>query len=257
MGLGCAGLAVLGLTTPVAGQGMGRDDVAAGCEDASRSTPREGGGDLRLTADVVEGSTVAPGDDIRFRLTWDPTQWSGDDLERALTCVRVKGGLDPKLSAEEAPAANDGLVEYTLHVPDNIRPDCDVCAEGFLTGRSADGGPSQVRSERICFMSGPPTPATTQPPAPPVTAPPAPVAAPTTTTTRVSAQVPTEVGGITAGPVGDPGVAVGPAADPTAELPRTGTAGRAGAAGGGLALALGGLAVIGGAGRTRRRAAVV
>ena len=257
VGLGCAGLAVLGLTTPVSGQAMERDDIAADCADASRSTPRGGGGDVKLTADVVEGATVAPGDDIRFRLTWDPSQWSGADLERALTCVRVKGGLDPKLSAEESPAANDGLVEYTLQIPDNIRPDCDVCAEGFLAGRAVDGGPLQMRSDRLCFRSGPPTPATTQPPAPPVTAPPAPVVAPTTTTTRVPAQVPpglpTEVRGITAGPVGDPGVAVGPAA----ELPRTGTAGRAGAAGGGLALALGGLAVIGGAGRSRRRYGVV
>jgi hypothetical protein len=236
---------------------MGRDDIAADCEDASMNTPRGGGGDVRLTADVVEGATVAPGDVIRFRLTWDPSQWSAVDLDRALTCVRVKGGLDPRLSAEEAPTANDGLVEYSLHIPDNIRPDCDVCAEGFLTGSAAEGEPQQMRSERICFMSGPPTPETTQPPAPPVTAPPAPVAAPTTTTTRVPAQVPTEVSGITAGPVGDPGVAVGPAADPAAELPRTGTAGRAGAAGGGLALALGGLAVIGGAGRSRRRSGVV
>ena len=258
VGLGCAGLTVLVLTTPVSGQSMERDSLAAACEDASMNAARGGGGDVRLTADVVEGATVSPGDDIRFRLTWDPAQWSGDDLERALTCVRVKGGLDPKLSAEEAPAVNDGLVEYTLHVPDNIRPDCDVCAEGFLAGRAADGGPSQMRSDRICFMSGPPTPATTQPPAPPVTAPPAPVAASTTTTTRVPAQVPAEVGGITAGSEEeDPVLAFGPAADPTAELPRTGTAGRAGAAGGGLALALGGLAVIGGAGRNRRQCGVV
>ena len=256
IGLGCVGLAVLGLTTPVSGQE--RDDVVADCADASRNTPRGGGNDVKLTADVVDGATVAPGDDIRFRLTWDPSQWSGDDLERALTCVRVKGGLDSKLSSEEAPAANDGLVEYTLHVPDNIRPDCDICAEGFLTGSGADGGgPLSVRSERICFMSGPPTPQATQPPAPPVTAPPAPVAAPTTATTWGPAQVPTEVGGITAGPVGEPGGAVEPAAEPTAELPRTGTAGRAGAAGGGLALALGGLAFIGGAGRSRRRTGVV
>ena len=275
VGLGCTGLSVLGLTTPVSGQVMERDNIAADCEDASMNTARGGGSNVRLTADVVEGAIVAPGDDIRFRLTWDPAQWSGDDLERALTCVRVKGWLDPNLSAEEAPAANDGLVEYTLRVPDNIRPDCDVCAEGFLAGRAAGGGPSQMRSERICFMSGPrppattpppappattpppAPPATTKPPAPPATAPPAPVAAPTTTTSRAPAQAPMEVGGVNAGLEGAPGVALGPAAGPTAELPRTGTAGRAGAAGGGLALALGGLAVIGGAGRARRRAGVV
>jgi hypothetical protein len=243
---------VLGLATPVVGQGTGRD-IAANCEDASMNTPRDGAGDVKLTADVVEGATVAPGDDIRFRLTWDPSQWSGDELDRALTCVRVKGALEPDLSAEEAPTANDGVVEYRLHVPDNIRPDCDVCAEGFVTGGAADGGPRQVRSERLCFMSGPPRPPT--PPATtPVSAPPAIRAEPTTTTTaRVPAELPTEVRGITAGPLPDPGTAVGPAA----ELPRTGTAGRAGAAGGGLALALGGLAVMGGAGRSKRRGSLV
>jgi hypothetical protein len=68
-------------------------------------------------------------------------------------------------------------------------------------------------------------------------------------------EVPTEVGGITASNPSDQGPAtpLPAAADPAAELPRTGSAGRAGAAGGGLFLALGGLAVIGGAGRGRRR----
>jgi hypothetical protein len=235
---------------------MAANNVAADCEDASMNTPRGGSGDVKLTADVVDGATVAPGDDIRFRLTWDPTKWSGPDLDRALACVRVKGALDRDLSAEEAPTANDGVFEYRLHIPDNIRPDCDVCVEGFVTGTAADGGPQQLRTERHCFMSGPPRPptppATAAPPAPRVpAAPPAPAAP--ITATPAPAEIPTEVRGVTVGKVPDPGTAVAPAA----ELPRTGTAGRAGAAGGGLALALGGLAVVGGAGRSKRRAGVV
>ncbi|HET9770778.1 MAG TPA: hypothetical protein VFS16_07810 [Acidimicrobiia bacterium] len=75
--------------------------------------------------------------------------------------------------------------------------------------------------------------------------------------------MPTEVGGITASNPSDPepgapAAALPTTADPTAELPRTGSAaGRVGAAGGGLFLALGGLAVIGGAGRSKRRPTAV
>src|SRR5207302_1478218 len=136
----------------------------------------------------------------------------------ALDCVRVKGEIDEDLSAEEAPTANDGLYEYRLHVPDDIKPGCDICAQGFVAGDAGGGGgggggPQELRSERHWFMSGSPTAARPGIPAP--------QAAP-------------------------------------AELPRTGAAAaRTGTAGGGLALCLGGLAVIGGAGRrTRRRTAV-
>jgi hypothetical protein len=248
------------MVTPATGEPGGRmpgGDVAEACEEASMNTPRAEGGDVRLTADVPDGSTVAPGDEILFRLTWDPAKWSGPDLDRALSCVRVKGGLAPELSEEEQPTANDGLFEYRLHVPDNIRPDCDVCAEGFVAGLAGDGSPQQLRSERHCFMSGPPTPTppATRPPTPPVTSPPTPATTTPTTEparlpTAVPPDVPTEVGGITAGPVPQPGTAV----EPGAELPRTGTAAsRAGTAGGGLALALGGLAVMGGSGRRKVR----
>lgn len=227
------------------------------------NTPRDGGGDVKLTADVVDGATVAPGDEIGFRLTWDPAQWSGPDLDRALSCVRVKGILEPGMSAEERPAANDGVFEYRVRIPDNIRPDCDVCVEGFLTGRAAGGDRQQFRSERRCFMSGPPrppTPPATNPPAPPVTSPPAPetptpAAEPVPVPAQPPAEVPPEVRGVTASNPSDQGTGTPQpaAAAPAAELPRTGSAGRAGAAGGGLFLALGGLAVIGGAGRSRRR----
>ena len=244
------------------------------------NAPQSGPGDVKLTADVADGDTVAPGQDIMLRLTWDPTRWSGKDLDRVLQCVRVKGQLEPDLSAEEQPAANDGVYEYRLHVPDNIRPGCDVCAQGFAAGTAAGGGPQEVRSERHCFMSGPPeppappppgppTPPMTRPPTPPATHPPAtsppsppatqPATTPTTTAAppRVPTEVPAEVAGITAtqpAPVATSPAAPAPATAPAAELPRTGSAAaRTGTAGGGLALSLGGLAVIGGSGRRRRR----
>ena len=260
MGLGSAGLLVLTLVTPAAGgNGPGRmapGDVAADCEDASMNTPPSGTGDVKLTTDVVDGATVAPGDDIMLRLTWDRTKWSGPQLDRVLDCVRLKGGLDPSLSAEEQPADNDGLFEYRLHVADDIRPGCDICAQGFVVGEGAGGGPLLERSQRHCFMSGPPdtrpTPPVTRPAAVPVAEPPP--ATPTTEAPRLPAEVPSQVAGITTSQPLTPPPAVAVAPAPAAELPRTGAAAtRTGTAGGGLALALGGMAVIGGAGRRRRR----
>lgn len=264
-GLGCAGLAVLTLVTPAAGERYvptPAGDIGADCQNASMNTPRGDTGDVKLTADLHDGATVAPGQDILLRLSWDPKTWSGKDLDLALQCVRVKGELDPDLSGEEVAPANDGVFEYRLHVPENIKPGCDICAEGFLSGPAAGGGAQDVRSDRFCFMSGhplppPPTPPVTRPPTPPATNPPAPPAsAPTTTTT---ARIPTEVAGITATrpapPLSPaPAAAPAPAVAPKKELPRTGSAtGRTGTAGGGLALSLGGLAVIGGSGRRGRR----
>jgi hypothetical protein len=282
-GLGCAGLAVLTLVSPAAGernngpdQGCARGcqapsggNLGADCEDASMNTPRGEPGDLKLTSDVHQGATVAPGQDIRLTLRWDQKRWSGQELDRALDCVRVKGELAPDLSAEEAPTPNDGVFEYRLHVPDDIKPGCDICAEGFLSGDAAGGGgPLDVRSDRYCFLSGrpgpasPPGPAPTGPPSPSATPPPAPPAmsppAPTPPPNAAAARIPTEVSGITAG---QPAVALTPAPArapaPAAELPRTGSAGsRTGTAGGGLALCLGGFALMGGSGRrTRRRTA--
>lgn len=269
VGLGCAGLMTLALVTPAgAGRGanpsaagrMAAQDVAADCEQAGMDAPRGPGG-LKITTDVPDRATVAPGDDITVTLTWDPKAWSGDELDAALACVKVKGGLDPNLSAGERPTANDGSMEYVLRVPDNIKADCDICVQGFLIGTAADGRPDMETSDRRCFMSGPPRPPTTTP----VTSPPP---APTTTTT-MAPRVPTEVGGITAtqptpapltpapaapAPAAPAPAAPAPAVAPVAELPRTGSPVTAlMTAGGGLTLTFGGFAVMGGAGRRTRR----
>jgi LPXTG-motif cell wall-anchored protein len=216
--------------------------VAADCRDAIDNTAPGGSGGLKLTADVAEGAKVAPGDTITVRLTWDPKQWSDGDLDMALGCVRVKGGLDPNLSGEERPSANDGVFEFRIHVPANIKPGCDICVQGFLSGMAGDGGPQQVGSNPDCFMSGPPA----KPPTTPVTQPAAPAPAPTAAP-RTPAEVPAEVAGVNQT---RPGTTPAPAA----ELPRTGGAAtRVGTAGGGATLALGGLAMIGGTRRRNRR----
>ena len=266
IGLGRVGLMMLVMVAPAAAnQGRDRDrgsgccgpesgrmsgqDVGADCEQAAMDTPGRPGG-LKVTTDVPEGAEVAPGQDIGIKLTWNPKDWSGPDLDAALACVAVKGGVDPDLSNGERPTANDGAYEYVLHVPDNIRPGCDICVQGFLTGTGGDGDPQQVTSDRACFMSGPPRPAppATRPPTPPAATPPA------TTAPRT----PTEVGGITASQPTPAPLAPAPstpAVAPAAELPRTGSpVTDLAAASGGLSLTLGGLSVIGAAGRRRRRA---
>jgi len=221
------------------------------------------GGGLKVTTDVRDGATVAPGQDIGVKLTWDPKAWSGQDLDAALACVAVKGGLDPDLSGGEQPTANDGVYSYTLHVPDNIRPGCDICLQGFLNGTGADGGPQEATGERPCFMSGEPGPPSTspseyppaRPPSPPATRPPA--QAPTTPASG-PARVPAEVAGVQASQPAPAPLTPAPAAAPAlagnAELPRTGSVfTHLATAGGGLTLTLGGLSVMGGAGRRRTR----
>jgi hypothetical protein len=252
VGLGCfAGLMILVMVVPAAanpdrGGRMGPRGLAAECERAAMSTPPGRPGGLKLTTDIPDGASVEPGQVILVRLTWDPNAWSGPDLDMALACVEVKGGLDPDLSAGERPAANDGVFEYRLLVPDTIRPDCDICVQGYLAGMTDDCCREQVTSDRRCFITEPPPP-----PTPPVTTPVTVPPAPTTTTTTA----PTEVGGITASqPSPAPLRPAEPAVASAAELPRTGSVvSRRATAGGGLGLTLGGLAMIGGAARRIRR----
>ena len=280
VGLGCAGLTVLAMLTLVAPEAAeaGQSHLAApaaaaspggqcgprserrdcqkpqgsmesDCQDAIMNTRPGGSGAVKLSADVADRAKVAPGQDITIRLTWDPEAWSGDQLDMALACVQVKGALDPDLSGQERPAANDGAFEYRLHVPDNIKPNCDICVQGFLAGPTGDGGTEQVGSNEQCFMSGPPAPPENPTPpapaAPPTAAPQAPPRAPT--------EAPAQVAGSN---LARPAPA--PAAQPVliGELPRTGHSfAQVGAASAGLTLALGGLALICGAGRRHRRRA--
>jgi hypothetical protein len=223
--------------------------IAADCDDATMNTSPGGASGLKLTADVADRATVAPGQDILVRLTWDPNAWSDEDLDMALACVRVKGGLDPDLSGEERPSANDGAYEYRLHVPDNIKAGCDICVQGFLSGMAGDGGPEQVGSNEQCFMSGPAgAPAAAPQPAP------APAAAAAPPPPRAAAAGPAEVAGANLARPAPASEVPALSVAPGGELPRTGaTATRVGTAGGGLTLALGGFALIGGAGRRSRR----
>src|SRR3982751_4787659 len=141
--LGCAGLLIVGPAAPVmaersgAAGRMAAGDTASHCEQAGTDVA-DGGPAIEVTTDVEDGSTVAPGQEVAVRLTWDPKAGCGQDLDRTLACVRVEGSLDPDQSAEESPTANDGVFEYSLRIPDDIRPGCDVCVEAFLTGLTAD-----------------------------------------------------------------------------------------------------------------------
>ena len=272
VGLGCAGLTVLAMLTLVAPEAaeaaspggqcgprserrdcqMPQGSMESDCQDAIMNTRPGGSGAVKLSADVADRAKVAPGQDITIRLTWDPEAWSGDQLDMALACVQVKGALDPDLSGQERPTANDGRFEYRLHVPDNIKPNCDICVQGFLNGMDDQGQPAQVGSNEQCFMSGPPAAPET-----PTTRPPAPATTPTTVP-RVPTEVPAQVAGSN---VARPAPAPSPAPAPAqpvliGELPRTGHSfAQVGAASAGLTLALGGLALICGAGRRHRRRA--
>ncbi|HWM75804.1 MAG TPA: hypothetical protein VNQ53_18795, partial [Nocardioides sp.] len=105
-------LMVLAVVTPAAANWdpdgpTAAQDVAADCEQATMGA-RPGGPEIKITTDVSDRATVAPGQDIGVRLTWDPEAWSAPELDMALGCVHVKGTLNPDMSDGEQPTANDG-----------------------------------------------------------------------------------------------------------------------------------------------------
>ena len=115
IGLGWAGLAVLTLVTPAAGERYAPDQgcdrgcqtpaggMGGDCQDASMSTPRAEAGAVKLTSDVHNGATVAPGQDILLTLSWDPKQWSGKELDPGFVLVNPLHAAAPVPPIEPSP----------------------------------------------------------------------------------------------------------------------------------------------------------
>jgi hypothetical protein len=185
--------------------------------------------------------TALAGDVVDISISWDPADFDDTWIEKVLNCVSIDGQAVPELSAEERPAPNDGAFGRQLVVPEDIESGRLLCEQGFVYGNLSRGGYSLISSPRVCF-----TTEAAPPPPPPTTAPPTTTTteAPTTTTTeplpaRAAAGAPT------------PAPAPAPAPAPVKTLPRTGPHDRLLLLGAGVALAMGGLAVAGGARRKR------
>lgn len=220
-------------------------------------------GGLDKQTDPAEGSAVSPGDKIDVTITWDPADWSGDSLHKAIDCVTVNDAFSLGLSVEEKPTDNDGRFSATYTIPDDVADGDEICDQGFLSGDSSGGAFEQDRSNQVCFRvtgaSGAgttPAPAPVSPPASPpgevAPAPAAPAPAPAAVLgEQLTAPVPapgTRAPAEVASAAGSAGPEVA-----GATLPRTGQETRRGLVlAGGAVLMLGGFGLISGNRRPRR-----
>jgi len=269
--LAVGGVVLLTASTPAwSGSSTGSSSMAGTCERIIRERPV---GMVNQEVVPVDGATLAPGQDVVVRLTWNPTEWSGEWLQTALDCVTVNGRLALELSAEERPTLNDGVFEHRLTIPDDVGDGCEICSEGYVAGDGPGGRQQEGSSKPGCFRVEPPGEGVAPAPEPepvlppelkpaqpePLPAPPEPLPAPPAPSSRVSAGGDTAPPLTTAAPAGSPAIEPAPAPSPTGpvslpELPRTGSpAERPLQVVGGLSLALGGLATVAGVRRWPKR----
>jgi LPXTG-motif cell wall-anchored protein len=234
------------------------------CEEVLQGAPTGGG---HKETDPPDGSSVAPGDEIKVTITWDPATLESPSVDKAFDCVAVDGRPVPELSAEERGRPNDGRFSTRFTVPADLPDGSQVCDRGFVGTVGAGGGFSRHKSNDVCL--------TVQRPAPPEESPearsgpsenslsPGPEAPPEHRTFRrpnlfpYYADTPQPVVPVVfLVPAPAPALAEAPAPpaqSAPATLPVTGAEPRSLLAGAGADLAMAGLAVIGGARRRRAR----
>lgn len=108
-------------------------------------------GSARLDTSPPPGAEILAGQSIAVRLTWRPADFAGDRVDKVAHCVTVDGGLDPSLSAVEAPSANDGELPVTVGVPAGLAPGSRVCGRGFVQGEGWQDAFLTGRSDEVCF----------------------------------------------------------------------------------------------------------
>jgi uncharacterized repeat protein (TIGR01451 family) len=126
---------------------------AISCNGAFSGRPE---GSLAKTAtrdgqSLPDGSLIGPGDVIVFTITWNTSDWVGEELNKVLDCVQVNGQDAPQLSVEEKPTANDGVFIHQLTVPENLESGDVLCDRARLSGNPAGDNPSTQKSNVLCF----------------------------------------------------------------------------------------------------------
>jgi hypothetical protein len=267
VGLGLVITGVLVMTGPAWSDEETVDERGAYIKKTCERIKRPPTGGLEKTTDPAPGSRVHSGDVIKIRLTWDTDKWAGSKLHKAIDCVAVNGALDMNLTVEEKPTANDGVFEHELTVPDGLAAGTEICDRGFISGDSRGGDFEQATSEVVCFPLGPPPTARETSTTTTTTL----LTSPTTVTTVPQVLGEQEAARPKPGPAlvqaGPPAAAPAPAPAPAPPpaLPAAGAAApprtiattgafayRTLMGASGLALWLGGLSLMGGAGRSRR-----
>ena len=107
-------------------------------------------GSLAMATNPPSGTVVRPGDVIEVTATWDPADWAGPVLHKALNCLLVNGTIDYDRSTQEKPTDNDGLYRYRFTVPAGAQG--RICDRVRLSGRFVEGGDLVVqKSNTVCF----------------------------------------------------------------------------------------------------------
>jgi len=220
-------------------------------------------GGLDKATEPAAGTTVAPGDEISVSVTWDPADWSGESLHKAIDCVTVNDVLTLGLTVEERPTDNDGTFEPTYIIPVDVVAGDEICDQGFLSGDSSGGGFDHSLSNQVCFTVEQPegttssAPVETPPPDSRVPAAPAPTPAAPPATDVLGEQMTAPVETVAPAPEAGPVLLAGPPVPEVlgATLPRTGAETRRGPMlAAGVILSLGGFGLMGGTRRPRRPA---
>lgn len=216
-------------------------DLADVCENVFGSEPT---GDLTIRTSPPDGATVRPGQEIEVTLKWDAGMLGGPELHGWANCVTVDDVVRPDLSAGGGNGANDGSLSVGVKVPDTVKAGSELCTQAVVVGQHGDDVSAQRRdmreeanleeamSECLCYTVAAPVPA---PPPPPPPRQPEDIFPP---------PPPPQV--LPAGEPAPPQVLPAVERRPEATLPRTGPS-RALLLLAGVALLLGGLAVMGGA----------
>ncbi len=142
-------------------------DVAADCEEATMDARQGGPDDHADRRRRPTGRPWRPGEDIRFRLTWDPSRGRAPSSTWALACVRVKGGLNPDTVRRGAADGQRRLVRVPPPRPGRHPARLRHLRRGLpRRDRPPAAGPELVRQRAALLHVRPAEPPATEPPAP-------------------------------------------------------------------------------------------
>jgi hypothetical protein len=128
-------------------QSPSQDEDLYGC-DRTFGRPPEGHLDKRT--EPAGGRDVSPGQTIRVTITWDPGDWSSDQLHKVLDCVAIDGQLVTSMQGGESPTANDGHFARSYAVPDDAKDGALICDQAMLSGKSPRGDYDRQISNQVC-----------------------------------------------------------------------------------------------------------
>ena len=178
LGLATGLLVVLGLSSPAAAANGGADGAPpvpvpsavalarASCAHAfsfgrsgslfKRTQPPGGPANNKNPASLP---IVTPGETITATLTWNTGDFSGR-TSRAEDCVQINGVDRPGLAAVRTPGPvpipGTTEVQMTYTVPVGAVDGMTVCDRGQVSGTPVGNNPSTEKSNRVCFVVGPP-----------------------------------------------------------------------------------------------------